>query len=98
MSELDNLNDNFENDMKMQKVKEEVLKKFEEYKTTMAFMAADAPISILCLKEPIEKALIAHGLLRVYDLFDCDFVKVKGLGEARVRELATCLDQFFSML
>lgn len=95
---VESVNNNFENDLKMAKVKEEVIKKFAEYRTTMAFMAADAPISILCLHPAIEKALIAHGLLRIYDLFNCDFVKVKGLGEARIRDLTTSLDKFFSML
>jgi hypothetical protein len=88
----------FEHDMKMAKIKEEVLKKFAEYRNTISFMAADAPIEILCLPPQIQAALLTHGLLRVYDLFDCDFTKVKGLGVARIRLLATCLDKFFSML
>ena len=37
----------FEHDMKMAKIKEEVLKKFAEYRNTISFMAADAPIEIL---------------------------------------------------
>ncbi len=100
MSNLENMNNdnNLDRDLEMSKIKEEVLKKFSEYRTTIAFMAADAPIGILCLPPPIEKVLLSNGLLRVYDLFNCDFVKVEGLGEARIRNLTTCLDKFFSML
>lgn len=105
MSNVDNLkekfedvNINFENDLKMKKIKEELVKKFSEYRTTITFMAADAPIGILCLPKIIENALLDHGLLRIYDLFDCDFTKIKGLGISRVRDLTSRLDQFFSML
>jgi hypothetical protein len=93
-----NVNINFEKDMQMQKIKEEVLKKFEEYKKTMNYLAADAPIEILCLPKSIEKILLDQGFFRVYDLFDLDFVKVKGLGDVRCRQLTACLDKFFSML
>jgi hypothetical protein len=85
-------------DLKMQKIKEEVLKKFSEYRTLIQYMATDAPIEILCLPKPIEKILLSNRLFRVYDLFNVDFVEIKGLGEARIRQLTTCLDQFFSML
>lgn len=105
MSDSDNLVDNLtdltknlENDIQMQKIKKEVIKKFDEYRNTMAYMAADAPISILCLSPAIENALSAQGLLRVYDLFNCDFVKIKGLGRVRIGELTACLDKFLSML
>ena len=87
-----------ENKIKMDKIRKELLNKFNEYKMTMKFMAADAPISILCLPKGIEKILSDQGFLRIYDLFDVDFVKIKGLGETRIRYLTTCLDQFFSML
>ncbi len=87
-----------EYEQQMKKVREEVAKKFKDYRTTLAYMAADAPIGTLCLPPVIENALIDHGLLRIYDLFDCDFTKVKGLGVRRIRDLTTCLDKFFSML
>lgn len=89
---------NFEYEEKMKKIREEVAKKFSEYQTTLTFMAADAPLGILCLPAAIEKALLDHGCLRIYDLFNCDFSKVKGLGVARIRDLTTSLDKFFSML
>lgn len=92
------VNNNIEYDVKMQKIREEVVNKFVEYSKTLNFMMADAPISILCLSKNIERALINHGCLRVYDLFDCDFTKVKGLGVVRIRDLTTSLDKFLSML
>lgn len=95
---LEDVNIKFENDMKMQKIKDEVLKKFDEYRKTLNYMACDAPISILCLPTAIENALLAHGCCRIYDLFDLDFTKVKGLGTRRVGDLTSCLDKFFSML
>ncbi len=88
----------FEHDENMKKIREEVLKKLNDYRKTMNYMAADAPIGILCLNPAIEKILIANGFLRVYDVFDVDFTKIKGFGVARCRDLATSLDQFFSML
>lgn len=87
-----------EEDLKLRKIREEVLKKLEEYRKTMSYLAADAPIEILCLPSVIQNSLIEHGLLRVYDLFDCDFTEVKGLGVGRIKRLTSCLDQFFSML
>jgi hypothetical protein len=96
MSVLENVN-SVESDLQLQKIKEEVLKKLSEYRTTLSYMASDAPISILCLPTVTENALLQHGLLRVYDLFNCDFTEVKGLGVARIRDLTTRLDQFIAM-
>jgi hypothetical protein len=95
---MSDINENIEHDLKMKKIKEDVLKSFSEYRNTITFMAADAPIAILCLPAVIENALLNHGCLRVYDLLNLDFTKVKGLGIARIRHLTTSLDEFFSML
>jgi hypothetical protein len=95
---LSNVNVNLEQEQQMKRIREEVVKKFSEYRNTLTFMAADAPIEILNLSKPIENALRTHGCLRVYDLFNCDFTKVKGLGIKRIRDLTSCLDEFFSML
>ncbi len=92
------LNTKFEFDRKMQKIREELAKKFNDYRNTLNYMAADAPISILCLPTAIENCLLDHGCLRIYDLFDLDFTEVKGLGASRIRNLTTSLDKFFSML
>lgn len=82
----------------MEKIRVEVLQKFREYKTTLNYMAADASIEVLCLPKPIEKILLANKILRIYDFFDVDLTKIKGLGVIRIRQLAASLDQFFSML
>lgn len=95
---FENINNNFEKDLDMEKLREELRIKFREYNTTMRFMAADAPIGILCLPPAIERILSDEGLLRVYDLFDVDLIKIKGMGIVRIKELTTRLDQFFSML
>ena len=89
---------NIEHEERMRIIREEVFKRFNDYRKTLNFMAADAPISILCLPSIIENLLLDHGCHRIYDLFDLDFTKVKGLGEVRIRHLTTCLDKFFAML
>lgn len=95
---IEKVNDNFEYDIKLKEIKEEVLKKFGEYRTTLNYLAADAPISILCLPATMEKILSDQGFLRIYDLANLDLVKIKGLSVTRIRHLTTRLDQFFSML
>ena len=93
----ESVKNNFEYEQQMKKIREDVVKKFSEYKKTLAYMSADAPLGVLCLPTVIHNALISHGCLRVYDLFDCDFTKIKGLGVRRIRDLTTRLDEFFSM-
>lgn len=95
---LDSVNDNFEYDLKMKKLKEEVLKSFNEYRKTLDFMAADAPISVLMLPIGTENKLKSIGCLRIYDLFNMDLTKIEGLNEVRIRDLTSRLDQFLSML
>ncbi len=95
---LENVNKIFENEMKMATLKNEVLKKFDDYKKTINYMAADAPIAVLCLPAVTENILISNGLLRVYDLFNVDFFKIKGLGVTRIRDLTSRIDQFLSVL
>jgi len=92
------VNNKIEYEAAMRKIREEVVKKFSEYRNTLNYMAADAPIEVLCLPAVIQSALLAHGALRIYDLFNCDFTKVKGLGVRRIGDLTACLDKFFSML
>ena len=88
----------FEYEQEISKIRIEVLKKYEEYNKTMKYIACDAPIEVLCLPKVIETILIDNGYERIYDLFDMDFTKIKGLGVMRCRDLATSLDQFLSML
>ncbi len=105
MSVSDNLanaqsdvNVNFDYAMKMQKVREELILRYAEYHKTMAYLAADAPIEILCLPKTLETILLKNGFNRVYDIVNMDFTKIKGFGVHRSRQLATCVDQFLAML
>lgn len=95
---VETVKNKIEHDEKMRKIREEVAKKFTEYKNTLNYMATDAPIAILGLAPAIETALLNHGCRRVYDLLDMDFTEVKGLGVRRIGDLTACLDKFFSML
>lgn len=90
--------DNFEHEEKIKVIREEILKKFEDYRKTVNYMAADAPIGVLVLPEVIHNLLTENGCRRIYDLFDCDFTKIKGFGVVRIRYLTARLDEFFSML
>jgi hypothetical protein len=94
----ENVNTVFENSLEMEKLKKELKEKFINYQKTMKYMLADAPIEVLCLPSVLEKILLDQGFLRVYDLFDVNFVEVKGIGVVRGKQLATRLDQFFAML
>lgn len=92
------VNSKIESDKQLQKIREEVLKKFVEYRKTIHYLSADAPIGILCLPRTIETVLINNGCLRIYDLFNRDLTEIKGLGEVRLRDLTSRLDEFFAML
>lgn len=94
---IEYVKNNFEYEENMRKIREEIVKKFAEYRKTLNYMAADAPIETLCLPTAIQNALLDHGCLRIYDLFDLDFAKVKGLGTRRIGDLTTCLNKFLSM-
>jgi metal-dependent HD superfamily phosphatase/phosphodiesterase len=85
-------------DSKRNQIKEEIFKKFLDYRKTLKVMMGDAPISIFCFSKQVEKALIESGCVRVYDLFDLDLVKVKGLSDDSLRNLAARIDEFLSML
>ena len=95
---IDNVKNNIEKEYALQKLREEIFGRFDDYKKTLNYMLGDAPIQVLGLPKGIENCLLAHGCLRIYDLFDCDFTKVKGLGVTRIRDLTSSLDKFFSML
>ena len=93
-----NVNVNFVYEAKMQKIREELLAAYANYGKTIAYMAADAPISILCLPRTVENILLKHGFNRVYDIINMDFTKIKGFGVQRSRQLTTSLHQFLAML
>lgn len=92
------VNSNFEYETLMKKVGEELSKSYSQYKGTLRMMAGDAPIQAMCLDKATENILLRNGLNRVHDLFDCDFVKIEGLGEVRIRHLTACLHEFLSVL
>lgn len=98
MDNVENVNNNLEQDLKMKELRDQVLKKFDDYRITLNYMAADAPIGVLCLPTATEKILIDNGFLRIYDVFNVDLTKIKGLGVVRIRDLTSRIDQFLSML
>ncbi len=87
------------------KIKKEILNKINQqieeslraYQKTIKYMAADAPIEILCLPKTIQTILLNNNIIRVYDLFDADLTKIKGLGKTRVDRLTASLDEFLLM-
>ena len=79
------------------KINKKHLESLQNYRDFMSYASGDVPIQVLCLPKSIEKILIDYGLLRVYDLFDRDLTKIKGIGKTRIRYLASSLDQFLSM-
>lgn len=93
-----NLNSGELRDLEMAELKKQLAIKLKEYQTTMKYMLADAPIEVLCLPDTIQKILLDQGFLRVYDLFDVDGIKIKGMGVSRIKQLTASLDKFFSML
>jgi len=83
--------------IELKKLNEELTRSLSHYRKSLSYMYADVPIGVLCLPKVIENALADHGLLRVYDLFDCDFTKIKGLGVSRIRHLTASLDEFLAV-
>ncbi len=83
--------------VKDEDVKQELEKSIHVFKKNIHYMFGDAPISVLCLPKTIETVLISEDCLRVYDLFNRDLTKIKGIGKTRVRLLAASLEQFISV-
>jgi len=86
-----------ENSLRLAKVKEETLRRYTEYSRLSHYMACDAPIATLCLNRKLEKTLSDHGIERIYDLLDMDLGKVEWLDERTRGDLASRLDEFFTM-
>lgn len=78
-------------------IKKKLLNSYKDYKKTMLYLSCDVPISALCLSKPLENLLINNGINRIYDIFDVDLAKIKGLGDIRRGELATSLEKFIPM-
>ncbi len=85
--------DKLKKEMDLQ-IHKELLESLQSYRKTLSCMLADAPLEVLCLSTRLQNALVASGCLRVYDLFDRDFTKIKGVGESGIRELTASLEKF----
>lgn len=78
-------------------IKKKLLSTYNDYRKTMLYLSCDISIEALCLSKPLESLLIRHGIRRIYDIFDFDLTKIKGLGDVRRGELATSLEKFIPM-
>ena len=78
-------------------VAERLKEDLAHYRKSLRFLGANVPIGVLCLPPAIEKILIDGGYLRVYDLLNGDFIKIKGIGKRRLDLLTSRLDQFLSV-
>ena len=72
-------------------------KDLEHYKRALTYMGGDAPIEVLCLPKVIENKLKESGFLRIFELFNTDLTKVKGLGVTRRDILTSRLNELFSI-
>ena len=81
-----------------EKIAAELLKSLENYRKNMAYMAADAPLSILNIPKSVQKVLNNQGIERIYDLIDLDFTKIIGISESRIAAIKQSVDEFLSML
>lgn len=81
----------------VKKINKKLVQSLQNYRKLMSYMVGDLPIGVLCLPKATETVLLNSGFLRVYDLFDRDLVKIKGIGKIRARHLTTRLDEFLSM-
>ena len=84
-----------EDDVKV--INKKLIESLENYRQTIQFMCGDAPIETLCLKKTTLTPLLAHGCLRIYDLFNMDFTKIEGLGDRGIGDLTSRLNEFLSM-
>lgn len=80
-----------------EQVNERLKKDFEHYRKTLHFFGGNIPIQALCVPKYIENALIDAGCIRVYDIFDRDLRKIKGIGTKGIDLLTSRLDEFFSV-
>lgn len=82
----------------MKKIAKNLDKSLKNYRRTLTFMYADAPITILCLPDSLVNVLAKSGIHRIYDLLDRDLAEIKGIGETRFRDLTTRLNEFLAVL
>lgn len=72
---------------------------YQNYRQTLAFLGANAPIGVLCLGNRIEAVLKKNRIDRIYDLisFRDDFREIKGLGKRGVDLLTARFDEWFAI-
>ena len=104
MADIENVNDknegvnyNLEKDKEIALLRKEILKSLSDYRDTISFLAADAPIQVLCLPKKVEKILSDGGYVRVVDIFNMDLTKIEGLDAIMIRNLAARLNEFLSV-
>lgn len=79
------------------KINEKLKESYDQYKTNMLFLSTDIPIASLCLPKSLLGILTRNGCQRVYDIFDLDLTKIKGIGVKRRILLTSRLDEFISV-
>lgn len=89
-------NFNIDDEVK-KKIAEHLIENLANYRKTLKYLSTDVPIQVLCLVPAVEKILIRNGFNRVYDIIDADLIKIKGLGDARIRYLTARLNEFISV-
>lgn len=78
-------------------INKKLLDSLDNYRKTLSYMCADAPIGCLCLPKVVESILNDNGIVRIYDLFNADLAKIESLTAAHRLRLASSLDQFITM-
>lgn len=81
----------------IKKINKKLLESLQNYRKFMQYSQGDLPIGALCLPKDLEKLLLKNGFVRIYDLFEADFTKIKGLGKVRLGYLTSSLNQFLAM-
>ena len=81
----------------IKKINKKLVESLENYRKFMYYAQGDLPIGSLCLNKDIEKLLLKNGFVRIYDLFEADLTKVKGLGKVRLGYLTSRLNEFLAM-
>ena len=81
----------------IKEINKKLIECLAHYRKSIDYMMADAPIEALCLDKTTQSILINAGCVRVYDFFDRDFTKIKGLGVIRIRDLTARLNEFLAV-
>lgn len=81
----------------IRKINKKLVESLHNYRNMVTYMGGDMPIGCLCLPDKYERALLNDGCLRIYDLFNRDLTKIKGIGKIGIGYLTSSLDQFLSM-